>query len=418
MAQGPSPVPLELKDYQLTGVEIVRVDAVPSVIGHGSYGVVLELRYHGLKCAGKQFYEILYHETTRLEKEAILRMIIKECNTLAKMRHPHIVQFLGVYCTTESPLPLLVMEFLPTNLTKCLEKYDILPDEISYTILEDIACALSYLHSKSFAHRDLSTNNILLTSDMRAKISDLGGAKDLTSKPRRELMSKQPGTIDFMPPEALEENAQYGLEIDIFSFGVVLLAVICGEHPTPRDRYQKNDAAQGTESFQRLTETARRKEYIDRIVSGHPMLTLICECLDEPGKRPNANKVQEKISDEKLKLAVSDKDKISLLKEKKDKDKKIGELESNRLAIQAENADLKEKVGQLEDQVRRSQINTDTDELKTKEIENLREQIRKHKEKEETCIRDMTRNHSKIHNLAEQRNKALRVLASNDKVNC
>ena len=410
-------VPLELKDYQLTGTEVVKQGDQPKVIAIGSYATVIELRYHGLKCAGKKFHDVLYLlEATPLAKEYLLKMIIEECNTLAKMRHPHIVQFLGVFCTPDCSLPIIVMEYLPTTLNKCIEKYGILiPDEICYTILEDIACALSYLHSKPIVHRDLSTNNILLTLDMRAKISDLGGAKDLSAVPRREMMTKQPGTIDFMPPEALKENPQYGPDIDVFSFGVIVLAITCGEHPTPVDRFQENSP--GSESFQRLPEIARRQKYIDQIASGHPMLELLVkECLDNPQKRPTASEVQQRISHEKLKLALNDKDKLDLLKEKKDKDEEIDALKVEQEAIRVENFDLKEKMGQLEEKIKRYKIDTDTEKLRTKEIENLREQLKKHKMKAETHTRDMTRNHHKIHNLEEQRNKALRLLTSNDKV--
>ena len=94
------------------------------------------------------------------------------------------------------------MEFLPTTLTQCLDRYGIMPEEINYSILQDVALGLRYLHDRHdpIIHRDLSANNVLLTADMRAKISDLGVAKILEEHPTRMFtMTKTPGTQCYMP---------------------------------------------------------------------------------------------------------------------------------------------------------------------------------------------------------------------------
>ena len=79
------------------------------------------------------------------------------------------------------------MQFLPTNLTSCIEQYySNLPKEITYSILYDVALlGLCYLHSQNFPiiHRDLSSNDILLTPNITAEFSDLGVAKILNLTP-------------------------------------------------------------------------------------------------------------------------------------------------------------------------------------------------------------------------------------------
>ena len=105
---------------------------------------------------------------------------------------------------------------LPTNLTQCLDRYGIMPDEISFSILRDVSLGLRYLHERDspIIHRDLSANNVLLTSDMNAKISDLGVAKILEVNPFREqTMSKAPGTSCYMPPEVMSDKPQYDLKV-------------------------------------------------------------------------------------------------------------------------------------------------------------------------------------------------------------
>ena len=113
--------------YKLTGVTVTDRD-----LGHGSYATVLELQYVGLKCAGKKIHEVLL---SRESTSYTVRRFEEECRLLSQIRHPNIVQFLGVYFQAELSTPILVMEFLPTNLTTCIEEYGTLPNEISYSCL-------------------------------------------------------------------------------------------------------------------------------------------------------------------------------------------------------------------------------------------------------------------------------------------
>ena len=169
-----------LRRFELDGVRDTGRE-----VGHGSYAVVKELKFRGLKCVGKKVHDILFNSATPQEQAALLERFAGECELLSGLHHPCIVQFLGVCFEQGSPLPVLVMEYLHTTLSACLERYGVLPKEISYGILRDVALGLCYLHEHSppIIHRDLSANNILLTSSMNAKLSDLGVAKILNLTP-------------------------------------------------------------------------------------------------------------------------------------------------------------------------------------------------------------------------------------------
>ena len=118
-------------------------------------------------------------------------------------------------------------------LSICLERYGILPQEISYGIMQDVALGLCFLHERSppIIHNDLSANNVLLTSNMNAKLSDLGVAKILNLTPARMTQmtqTKAPGTPCYMPPEALTTKPKYTTKIDVYSYGVLIIHTLCG----------------------------------------------------------------------------------------------------------------------------------------------------------------------------------------------
>ena len=116
-----------LEPYHLANVRLPSTD---SELGHGSYATVQELEYLGLKCAGKKIHDLLLQQG---DDSYYIRRFEEECRILSQVRHPNIVQFLGVHFQHGVRVPILVMEYLPTNLTSCIEQYGILPKEISYS---------------------------------------------------------------------------------------------------------------------------------------------------------------------------------------------------------------------------------------------------------------------------------------------
>ena len=148
---------------------------------------------------------------------------------MAEMRHPHIVQFLGLCFLEGSALPVLVMELLDSSLDDLLEssKSPGLPLALKQSLLTDVARGLVYLHTRNppIVHRDLSARNILLTSSLAAKISDLGNARIVNLQPGQlaRTLTRVPGTHVYMPPESFDHHSRYGPRLDIFSFGHLTL---------------------------------------------------------------------------------------------------------------------------------------------------------------------------------------------------
>ena len=270
----------------------------------------------GTICAAKKIHDIFqdHFEIPDTDISKASTQFVKECQLMSSLRHPHIVQFLGVCFIEGSRLPALVMERLLTSLHELLDPEmkpplpsdapkPFFPLSLKCSILHDVASGLAYLHEQSppIIHRDLSARNVLLNSGMVAKIADLGVARIIprTCLKAAATMTKAPGSSLYMPPEALEakfeerrEKTKYNSSIDVFSFGVLSIFTLSQTFPcnllasTYRDEQRR---------IVGRSELERRDEYMQKIYiqlrKSHPLLQMIEQCLDFPEDRPSIRKV-------------------------------------------------------------------------------------------------------------------------------
>ena len=292
-----------LKDLQLK--DVVDLDAE---IGRGAYGAIKEVSVHGYgtPCAAKVVHEILLSHVSGKEYEILKKMFIQECIHASKLRHPNLVQFLGIYYPNKSAsFPWLIMEKLHTSLTSLLNKYT--TKQISFatkmSIMQDVTLGVQYLHSLEIIHRDLSSNNVILTKHLTAKLADFGVAKMIDPQ-KATTHTQVPGTMIFMPPEALSVNPRYGKPVDVFSFGCMMIHMISHKWPIPDD--QVVQATPEVENLRVLTEIERRKKYLNDMNVLTSMTVLIAYCLKHlPEQRPAIGEVLnslKKISKEQLLL--------------------------------------------------------------------------------------------------------------------
>lgn len=267
-------------------------------LGRGAYGRVFEVDHGGTRCAAKEIHDALLQYSHGEALQKIKDDFITECFVWSTLRHPNVVLFLGIYYPLgdESGIPIMVMEKMQESIRSLVEKYKNIPLLVKLSILHDVCLGLRYLHglTPSIIHRDLSTNNILITPRLVAKITDLGQAK-LLKLESFSTMSVAPGTVVFMPPEALENNPRYGPELDIFSLGAVTIHLATQVWPSPSALVEFNEE---TGKREMVSEVARRKEYIDMMsgVAAADLVPLVVSCLeDNPRKRPQLEEVTDTI---------------------------------------------------------------------------------------------------------------------------
>ena len=279
-----------LEPHSLSGVTVTDQE-----FGTGSYATVLKLDYLGLKCAGKKIHKVLLGEEASSMTYTV-RRFMDECQILSQVRHPNIVQFLGVFFQQGDHVPILVMEYLPLNLDQCLDKHN-LPTEMQYSILHDVALGLHYLHSQRspIVHRDLSSNNVLLTSNIRAKISDLGVARILNLSPQKVThLTKAPGTPAFMPPEVMVADPKYDTSVDVFSYGILMIHTMSGMMPIPQIESVRTEG----DRLIPVSEAERRESFLEAIGRDHPLMELILKCIhNNPGKRTSTGEMISQLAD-------------------------------------------------------------------------------------------------------------------------
>ena len=140
-------------------------------------------------------------------------------------------------------------------------------------------------------HRDLSSNNVLLIAGNRAKVTDFGMSKLADANPRMSSLTLCPGTMVYMPPEALKEPPVYSKKLDCFSHGVVAIQIVTRQFPNPSPPMKEVDypASPVGKIHMPVPDAERRKSHIDLIDPAHPLLPLALSCLSyKEEERPSS----------------------------------------------------------------------------------------------------------------------------------
>ena len=196
------------------------------VIGKGKFGVV-NLGIH--KKTQKQVaIKIINKDSIKTTEDKELVKV--EIDILKLCHHPNIVRLLDHLENLD--YIFIVMEYIEGGtLGQYIKKHNFnFTEHQAANIIYQIAQGVKYLHSYGIVHRDLKTDNIMITqpNDLGVlKIMDFGLSKILSSQ---EKMVDGFGTLSYVAPEVLLRSP-YNKEVDIWSLGVILYYILCGHLP-------------------------------------------------------------------------------------------------------------------------------------------------------------------------------------------
>ena len=275
---------------RFSGLLISNLVFAGNKLGRGADAAVYEVEWNGTACAAKRLHEILLEDESPGGAEKLISNFEAECVTWSKLRHPGVVQFLGVYLERSSRLPVLIMEKMDTSLRKYLEdnSKEEFPLGLKAFVLRQITQALAYLHDQNppLVHHDLSPNNVLLNVvSFVTKLTDFGMSRAINPSAIIRKSSIK-GTPAFISPEALQNPPQYNEKLDVFSFGNIILSTVTHEWPEPCPPTQyKGDQLIALDEFQ------RREHYVEMFTAQEKQLFLptVRRCLENrPDKRPSS----------------------------------------------------------------------------------------------------------------------------------
>ncbi|XP_065862718.1 MDIS1-interacting receptor like kinase 2-like isoform X2 [Euphorbia lathyris] len=257
-------------------------------IGTGGYGSV----YRAQLPTGKV---VALKKLHRLEAEDPIfdRCFKNEIRMLTQIRHRNVVKLYG-FCLHKRCM-FLIYEYMERGNLFCVLRNDDEAAELDWNtrveIVKAIAHALAYMHhdcNPPIVHRDLSTNNILLNSELKGFVSDFGTARLLHPDSSNQTLIA--GTYGYIAPE-LAYTMVVTEKCDIYSFGVVTLEILMGKHPGDLISSSSMTNVMLNEVLDEHLPPPRTKSVIEDIIS----VTIIgLACLnDQPKCRPTMKWVSQ-----------------------------------------------------------------------------------------------------------------------------
>eukprot|EP00002_Diphylleia_rotans_P040771 TRINITY_DN9751_c0_g1_i1.p1 TRINITY_DN9751_c0_g1~~TRINITY_DN9751_c0_g1_i1.p1 ORF type:complete len:521 (+),score=79.56 TRINITY_DN9751_c0_g1_i1:178-1740(+) len=192
-------------------------------LGVGSFGKV-KVGLHDITGQNVAVKIVSRHKVESLDLAEKLR---REIDILQNFRHPHVIRLYDVIQSNTDTF--MIMEYVSGG-----ELFDFilsrgrLPEHDARRIFQQIISGLEYAHKKKIVHRDLKPENILLDQNYNVKIADFGLSNMLKDG---EFLKTSCGSPNYAAPEVIAGSAYAGPEVDIWSCGVILYALVCGRLP-------------------------------------------------------------------------------------------------------------------------------------------------------------------------------------------
>ena len=151
----------------------------------------------------------------------------REINILQRCTHPHIIR---LYEVIDTPTDIfVVMEYVSNGelFDYIVSKGRLAPDEARH-FFHQIVSGVEYCHYHHIVHRDLKPENLLLDADNNIKIADFGLSNVMRDG---EFLRTSCGSPNYAAPEVISGHLYAGPEVDVWSCGVILYALLCGSLP-------------------------------------------------------------------------------------------------------------------------------------------------------------------------------------------
>lgn len=216
-----------------------------------------------------------------LKKSRHRQKLLSEIKIHRGLNHPTIVKFEHVFEDNDNVYILLEMCTNQTLNDLCKRRKRLTEFEAQYYVYQ-IVSALKYLQKNRVIHRDLKLGNLFLNDKLEIKLGDFGLAAklDFDNEKRHTIC----GTPNYLAPEVLSSKSGHGYEVDVWSLGVVLYALVVGKPPfeTPEVKMTYEKIKKVVYSFpEQIPLSENVKNLITKIF------------VADPSKRPTLDQIME-----------------------------------------------------------------------------------------------------------------------------
>jgi serine/threonine protein kinase len=165
------------------------------------------------------------------DNEVLLKRFKQEFATAHVVQHPNIVRALAF--DDEGEVPYLVMEFVEgESLGDLVARRGALPEAEAVRLIFLVCQGLHWVHKQGIIHRDVKPDNIIVTPEGQAKLTDLGLVKDFRSdEAGLTNTGRGLGTPHYMAPEQFRNAKNADVRADVYSLGATLYTLVTGELP-------------------------------------------------------------------------------------------------------------------------------------------------------------------------------------------
>ncbi len=153
----------------------------------------------------------------------------REARAAARVLHQHVVALFDAGIVDGQPY--MTLEYVPGgDLAKLLERGPLAPAQ-ALELIAQCADGLQALHEAGLVHRDLKPGNVFIDERGRAKLGDLGLARQASGDDRMTMTGQGMGTPAYMSPEQALGHADIDIRSDVHALGATLYALLTGKAP-------------------------------------------------------------------------------------------------------------------------------------------------------------------------------------------
>ena len=202
---------------------IMNEYSIKGTIGKGSFSKVKL----GINKITGEKVAIKIIDKKKIKMNSDRERVQRELNIIKKLNHINIVKIIQIKEDTNNIY--IIMEYIENNLFYYILNNKYLSEQESSFYFFQLISVIDYIHSQGIVHRDLKPENILVTTKGLLKIIDFGLSNYFSKEGK--LLSTSCGSPSYTAPEVLLGNKYNGFAVDIWTIGVILYVMLCGNFP-------------------------------------------------------------------------------------------------------------------------------------------------------------------------------------------